>query len=172
MDIDALLAEWRTRHELMEADGPIPPHHAHCLGCGPDNQHGFQIEVRSTDNGVQAEHTFDDRHVGAPGIAHGGAVAAVLDDLFGFLLFKAGGPAVTRQLTVEYLAPILLGKPYTFSATIEQLSGRKLHVSASVTAPGGAPAATAKALFIMVSIEHFRNPTVPRSDHTGPGGRT
>lgn len=159
VDIDGLLAEWRTRHELMEADGPIPPHHDQCLGCGPKNPHGFQIDVRSTPDGVQAVHTFDDRHVGAPGIAHGGAVAAVLDDLFGFLLFKAGGPAVTRQLTVEYLAPVLLGTPYALTATIENLSGRKLNVTATIEAPGGGLVASASALFIMVDVEHFRAAT-------------
>lgn len=156
VDIDGLLEEWRTRHELVEADGPIPPHHDHCLGCGPRNPHGFQLDVRSTPEGVQAVHTFDDRHVGAPGIAHGGAVAAVFDDLFGFLLFKAGGPAVTRQLTVEYLAPVLLGTPYTFTATIENLNGRKLNVSATVSPAAGGIVASAGALFIMVDVEHFR----------------
>ncbi|MGN6160354.1 MAG: PaaI family thioesterase [Marmoricola sp.] len=159
LNIDGLLAEWYARHALMEANGPIPPHHDHCLGCGPQNPHGFAIKVRSTDTGVEAIHTFDERHVGAPGIVHGGAVAAVLDDLFGFLLFKAGGPAVTRQLTVDYLAPLLLEVPYTFSAAIDGIDGRKLNVSASVAAPGGKPVAEASALFIMVDIDHFRDAT-------------
>lgn len=155
-DIDRLLTEWRIRHERMEGDGPIPPHHDHCLGCGPRNPHGFQLVVRSTQTGVHARQRFDDRHVGAPGIAHGGAVAAVLDDLFGFLLFKAGGPAVTRQLTVDYLAPLRLGVPYDFTAAIESLDGRKLHMSAAVSAPDNTQVASASALFIMVDIEHFR----------------
>lgn len=159
-DIDELLDAWHTRHEQMMIDGPIPPHHDYCLGCGPQNPHGFQIDVRSTDSGVHLRHVFDSRHVGAPGIAHGGAVAAVLDDLFGFLLFKAGGPAVTRQLTVDYLAPVLLGVPYNFNAAIDNLDGRKLHVSAVVADPSGATVATASALFIMVDIEHFRNAQV------------
>ena len=159
-DIDELLEAWRIRHEQMVVDGPIPPHHDYCLGCGPQNPHGFQIHVHSTQSGVHLRHAFDNRHVGAPGVVHGGAVAAVLDDLFGFLLFKAGGPAVTRQLTVDYLAPLQLGVTYDFTAAIDDLQGRKLHVSALVADPRGATVATASALFIMVDIEHFRTAAV------------
>lgn len=162
-EIDELLEAWRIRHEQMVVDGPIPPHHDYCLGCGPQNPHGFQIDVRSTDSGVHLRHAFDNRHVGAPGVVHGGAVAAVLDDLFGFLLFKAGGPAVTRQLTVDYLAPLQLGVSYDFSATIDGLEGRKLYVSADVADPRGSKVATASALFIMVDVEHFRTAAVKPS---------
>ena len=48
-----------------------------------------------------AEVAFEDRHVGAPGIAHGGAVATVFDDLFGFLLYAVAELAVTRSLQVD-----------------------------------------------------------------------
>lgn len=160
IDIDELLDAWQIRHEQMVVEGPIAPHHDYCLGCGPQNPHGFQIDVRSTDTGVHLRHVFDTRHVGAPGIAHGGAVAAVLDDLFGFLLVKAGGPAVTRQLTVDYLAPLQLGVSYDFNAAIDSLEGRKLHVSSVVADPSGATVATASAPFIMVDIEHFRTAAV------------
>ena len=41
---------------------------------------------------------------GAPEIAHRGAVATVIDDLYGFVLYIVGTPAVTRELTVDYRA--------------------------------------------------------------------
>jgi acyl-coenzyme A thioesterase PaaI-like protein len=163
VDIDELLAAWQVRHEQyeqIEVDGPIPPHHDHCLGCGPQNAHGFQIEVRATETGVHLRHAFDKRHVGAPGLVHGGAVAAVIDDLFGFLLFKAGGPAVTRQLTVDYLAPLQLEVVYDFNAAIDTVDGRKLNVTAAVSDSIGTTVATASALFIMVDIDHFRTASV------------
>lgn len=102
-----------------------------------------------------ATHIFDDRHVGAPGIAHGGAVATVLDDLYGFLLYLVGEPAVTRQLVVEYLAPVLIGTTYRLEARVDRREGRKLFVNAKVTALDGRTAATSTAVFVTVDAEHF-----------------
>lgn len=65
------------------------------------------VVYRSADT-VYTDVTFDERHIGAPGLAHGGAVAAACDDVLGFTLWIAGTPAVTRSLTVEYLLPVPL----------------------------------------------------------------
>ena len=70
------------------------------MGCGPDNPHGLHVEVYRSADSVYADVTFDERHIGAPGLAHGGAVAAACDDVLGFTLWIAGTPAVTRSLTV------------------------------------------------------------------------
>lgn len=88
-----LLARWNEKFRPHADGAQLPPHHPHCLACGPDNPHGHHLTVRRRGEEVHATHVFDERHVGAPGIAHGGAVATVLDDLFGFLLYLTGGPA-------------------------------------------------------------------------------
>lgn len=67
-------------------DGPapgdvLPPHYPTCLGCGPGAEQGFHLAVRREGDEVVASHVFESRHSGAPGIAHGGAVAVVLDDV-------------------------------------------------------------------------------------------
>lgn len=110
-DLKSMLATWAEKFRPHAEGVDLPPHHEQCLGCGPDNPHGHHLQVRRYGDGVVAEHTFDNRHVGAPGIAHGGAVATVIDDLYGFLLYLVGAPAVTRQLTVDYRAPVMIGTP-------------------------------------------------------------
>ncbi|CAN5214623.1 MAG: PaaI family thioesterase [Nocardioides sp.] len=102
-----------------------------------------------------ADHTFDNRHVGAPGIVHGGAVATVIDDLYGFALYLVGTPAVTRQLTVDYRAPVLIGVPYRLEAHLTSQEGRKLFLQASLTSLEGSVLATSTAVFIAVGAEHF-----------------
>lgn len=133
----------------------LPPHHAKCLGCGPDNPHGHRLSVQREQNSVIAHHRFDQRHVGAPGIAHGGAVATVLDDLFGFLLYTVGELAVTRRLELDYLAPVLLDTPYVLRAAVRARDGRKLDLTATMDNSEGRSVATATALFIVVEVEHF-----------------
>lgn len=110
--------------------------------------------VRGAD-GVVASHVFDDRHVGAPGIAHGGAVATVLDDLLGFLLYLTGQPAVTRSLTIEYLSPVLLGVQYELAGKAMETKGRKRFVEAEVADPQQRIVARATALFVAVEVAHF-----------------
>ena len=88
------------------------------MGCGPDNPHGLGLVVYRSADVVYADVTFDERHIGAPGLAHGGAVAAACDDVLGFTLWIAGTPAVTRALTVEYLQPVPLHQPHRITAHI------------------------------------------------------
>jgi acyl-coenzyme A thioesterase PaaI-like protein len=149
-------------------DGDLPPHWPTCLGCGPDNESGFHLQVRREGDGVVAEHTFADRHSGAPGIAHGGAVATVVDDVLGFLLYVARIAGVTRHLEVEYLKPVLTGVPYIVRARVDSLEGRKLWVSCACTAPDGTLTFTAKALFLKVSLAHFANAVAGDNDPVAP----
>ena len=156
---DALLAGWDKVQSRRPPDGTVlPSHHAQCLGCGAENPHGHHLVVtRDGPNAVAATHTFDTRHVGAPGIAHGGAVATVFDDLFGFLLYSIGDLAVTRKLEVEYLRPVLLDVDYMLRATIAERAGRKIHMTATLEDAKGGPAARSSALFVTVDIAHFKN---------------
>ena len=73
----------------------LPSHTTTCMGCGPDNPHGLRLVVHRSGDAVYTDVTFDERHIGAPGLAHGGAVAAACDDVLGFTLWIAGTPAVT-----------------------------------------------------------------------------
>ncbi|TQL70420.1 acyl-coenzyme A thioesterase PaaI-like protein [Nocardioides albertanoniae] len=154
-DLQALMTALQQRIGPHPDGAHLPAHHEQCLGCGVDNPHGHHLSVHREGDLVVATHIFDDRHVGAPGIAHGGAVATVLDDLYGFLLYLVGEPAVTRQLVVEYLAPVLIGTTYRLEARVDRREGRKLFVNAKVTALDGRTAATSTAVFVTVDAEHF-----------------
>nr|WP_197503024.1 PaaI family thioesterase [Mycobacterium sp. 1245111.1] len=125
------------------------------MGCGSENPHGLQLVVYRIGESVYSDLTFDERHIGAPGLAHGGAVAAACDDVLGFTLWIAGTPAVTRSLTVEYLRPVPLHQPHRLSASISRRTGRALHVTGTGTGADGATRFTAKAVFVVVTAEHF-----------------
>jgi len=134
----------------------LPPHYPTCLGCGPDAPQGYHLSVRRDgDEGVVAEHVFEDRHSGAPGIAHGGAVATVVDDVLGFLLYVVRAPGVTRRLEVDYLKPVLVGVPYTVRGRLDRRDGRKVWVSCECTDPQGIVAFRATGLFVLVDLSHF-----------------
>ena len=131
-------------------------HHAHCLGCGPDNPATLGLSFRIEGERVHGTTSLDDRHQGAPGFAHGGAVATALDDTIGTLLIALRRPAVTARLEVDYRRPALLGREFELEAWAERIDGRKLHLAA-VMRDESTVVAEARALFVEVDTEHFQS---------------
>lgn len=135
---------------------PLPAHNPDCLGCGPDNPAALHLEVTRVGDEVVSMVRFDHRHTGGPGLAHGGALATACDDLFGFVLYVAAVPGVTRSLQVEYLAPVVLDRPYRITARLDRRDGRKLYMSAEGVTGDGTLAFSATALFLVVGLSHFQ----------------
>ena len=152
----------------LGGDGPLPPHYPTCLGCGPDAGQGFHLQVRREGDEVVTDHVFEVRHSGAPGIAHGGAVATVVDDVLGFLLYLEQVPGVTRMLQVEYVKPVLTGVRYDVRARVDERDGRKVWVSCSGRDPDGVEAFRARGLFLAVPLEHFAQ-ALPAAAPPGDG---
>jgi acyl-coenzyme A thioesterase PaaI-like protein len=132
----------------------LAPHHANCLGCGPDNPGTLGLKLAIDGERVRGEVTLDDRHQGAPGFAHGGAVATALDDTLGTLLIVLGHPGVTARLEVNYRRPAFLHRRFELEAWVEHVEGRKIEMAAEMR-EGGDVVADAAALFIQVDREHF-----------------
>ena len=134
---------------------PLAPHSDGCMGCGPGNPAGLHMEPWRDGDDVVVDLVFDDRQAGAPGLAHGGAVAAACDDLFGFVLYVARTAAVTRSLQVDYRSPVPLGETQRIRARLVERDGRKIHMAAEGNGPDGTLRFTSTALFIRVGRAHF-----------------
>ncbi len=139
----------------FEAGLDLPPHYPSCFGCGPECPAGLHVVARLDGDEIVTTHVFAAHHSGAPGIAHGGLVAALVDDVMGYLLHVIREPGVTRRLQVDYLKPVLIGTPYDVRARVDRREGRKVFVSCEGTGPEGVRAFAATGLFIVVPLEHF-----------------
>jgi acyl-coenzyme A thioesterase PaaI-like protein len=91
---------------------------------------------------------------GAPGRAHGGAVAALIDEVMGFVPSIHGTPAYTGRLTITYRAPTPLGVEIEMRAHLQSRAGRKLHIEAEAR-HGSTLLAHAEGLFITVDPDRF-----------------
>jgi acyl-coenzyme A thioesterase PaaI-like protein len=125
------------------------------MGCGPENPHGLHLNVYWHGDVIFSDVIFDERQIGAPGLAHGGAVAAACDDVLGFTPWIVGAPAVTRSLTVEYLLPTPLWKPHRIVAKVTGRKNRSISLEALGTGMDGIVRFRATAVFVAVTIEHF-----------------
>jgi acyl-coenzyme A thioesterase PaaI-like protein len=79
-----------------------------CFGCGADHPSGLRVRCfRSADEGVVSPIVIARRFEGPPGAAHGGIVAAYLDEVLASAVARATGRlAVTGELTVRYVSPV------------------------------------------------------------------
>jgi acyl-coenzyme A thioesterase PaaI-like protein len=91
---------------------------------------------------------------GAPGRAHGGVIAALLDETMGVVHILNESLAYTAQLDIRYIAPTPIGEPITARAWLARRAGRKLSIEASLHA-GDVELASAKALFIAIDPATF-----------------
>jgi len=132
----------------------FPSHQPNCLGCGDENPGSMGLRLHSDGERVIGTVTLDGRHEGAPGFAHGGAVATVLDDALGSVLTLLRLPAVTARLEVNYRRPAFLGRRFDVEAWVESRDGRKLHLAGELR-EGGEAVADALGLFLEVDVEHF-----------------
>jgi acyl-CoA thioesterase FadM len=92
---------------------------------------------------------------GAPGIAHGGSVAAALDEAVGGVAWMLGHRVVVARLTVDFRTMVKLGTDATLEATLAGVDGRKVTCRARLT-DGDALLAEAEALCVMLREDEPR----------------
>ncbi|WP_169810905.1 PaaI family thioesterase [Nocardia amikacinitolerans] len=126
-----------------------------CFGCGPRNPAALDIALELRADRVIGHVTLDERHQGAPGVAHGGVIAAILDEAAGTVPTTMCVPAVTAKLEVNYVRPAPLRRPMVVTAVLGRREGeRKLHIDARLELDGEL-LAEGNALFVVVTAGHF-----------------
>lgn len=116
-------------------------------------QNGFGVVFSQLDESTfSAKYTFSEHQQGPPGIAHGGAIATLLDEAMTAVAFEvAGMPAFTVNLNVTYRTPVYVGTEITITARLQESDGRKLSIYAEATLPDGTIATVASGLFIRLA---------------------
>lgn len=122
---------------------------SYCYGCGRLNEHGLQI--KSYWDGEETICTYLPKpfHISIPGYVYGGLIASLIDcHSTGTAAAAAyrteGRPTdsqpplrfLTASLHVDYLRPTPLGVPLEVRGRIEQVKGRKVVVTSTLSANG------------------------------------
>jgi len=113
----------------IPVDGSIMTTHDERPISGRASPWGLDLEVRRTGDDVVASLTLRAAHEGAPERSHGGIVAALFDDVFGFLLVIESQPAFTGELWVRYEAGIPIGEPLACRVRLARREGRKMFMT-------------------------------------------
>jgi acyl-coenzyme A thioesterase PaaI-like protein len=148
----------QRHHRAPEPGATIPSHYTRCFGCGDDSPTGLHVHVTAGDGfGVWSTFEVTEHHQGAPGLAHGGLLAAAFDETLGALNWLLGRPAVTARLEVDFRRPVPVGTVLRIDAEVLGVDRRKIYSRAigRISDSDGEIAVTASALFISVDVEHY-----------------
>lgn len=85
----------------------VSPHA--CFACGELNQRGLHLVLHASGDSCWTELTLLPDFQGWEGIAHGGIVATILDEVMGWALAGADAWGFTARMTIEYRRPVPVG---------------------------------------------------------------
>ena len=144
------------RLDPIGADGNPMDMFRDSIVSGRTNPMGIGLEVRRHGDAVTATTTLGPAFEGAPGRAHGGVVAAILDETMGYVLPIIGELAYTANLNIDYIAPAPLHQELRVTASLRDRADRKLWIEAHGESDQGT-FVRAEALFLAVDLTKFAN---------------
>jgi len=119
------------RAEALENPRPVDS-----VVAGPANPIGLGAQATFEGDDSVVRVTLGPEHEGFPGIAHGGIVAALFDEVLGQTIPATGVLAYTATLDVQYSAPAPIGELLEFRASITSIEDRKVQVKGFGTVDG------------------------------------
>ena len=133
------------------------PTSATCFLCGEKNRHGLKVKFQQDADTVYTEYCLDQQRTGFDGVAHGGILAALLDETMGWAAALAlGRMCITAEITVRYVKPVTVGTTLVVSAKPASCSRRLCVADGEVRDQNGTLYARASAKFLPLSVEETR----------------
>jgi uncharacterized protein (TIGR00369 family) len=133
----------------------ISPHN--CFACGTLNTSGLQLMLHMERGRSWTELTLDRRFQGWDGIAHGGIICAILDEVMAWALVAEDHWGVTARMNVEFKRPVQIGRPIRGDGWVTRSRRRVVDAAgAIVDAETGETLATAEGTFFAASDDRKR----------------
>jgi uncharacterized protein (TIGR00369 family) len=130
----------------------VAPHH--CFACGTLNTHGIGLVLHVGTDRAWTEFTLEPRFQGWDGIAHGGILCTVLDEVMAWSLAGADNWGVTARMSVEFRHPVALGIPLRAEAWITRTRRRLIDTEARIVdATTGRLLATGTGVYVAADEE-------------------
>jgi uncharacterized protein (TIGR00369 family) len=115
-----------------------------CFACGKRNPDGLRLEFAFEGGEVRTTLSFPKKFQGYRNLVHGGLLSTVLDEAMVTLLNRLGHLAVTGELRIRFLHPVLVDQQIEISARLVEKRGKRFKVAATAALPDGTVAAEAE----------------------------
>jgi uncharacterized protein (TIGR00369 family) len=133
----------------------VAPHH--CFACGTLNEHGLGLVLHVEPRRAWIETVLDRRFEGWEGVAHGGIVATILDEVMAWSLAAEDNWGVTARMAVQFRRPVEVGQAVRADGWITRSRRRLVETEGRIVdAVDGTPLATATGVYVAADEERKR----------------
>jgi uncharacterized protein (TIGR00369 family) len=122
------------------------PHN--CFACGSLNEHGLQLDLHLGQGRSWAELALPARFEGWVGIAHGGIIATLLDEVMAWSLVAQDNWGVTARLAVDFRRPVPVGLPIRAEGWVVRARRRLVDTAGQIVDASGTVLASAEAVYL------------------------
>lgn len=125
----------------------LEPHN--CFACGSLNVHGLHLELHAGDDRCWTELVLDSRFEGWEGMAHGGIVCTILDEVMAWALVDHDVWGVTARMNVDFRRPVPIGRRIRSEGRVRETKRRVIYAEGVILdAEDGTELARAEATFV------------------------
>jgi uncharacterized protein (TIGR00369 family) len=133
-------------------DTSRPDDFTRCFGCGQDNHRGLRMVFRLEGDEVVSEWTPATEFGGYGRVLHGGITATILDEAFGWALYRMRDQfGLTLDMSVRYLGMLRVGKLLTVRARIVEEDEKTAVMEAEIRDHEGRLAASGRGSMRFIS---------------------
>ena len=124
-----------------------------CFGCGGDNAAGMKLtfEQDNLNRRIVGRFVLGRRYQGGGGFAHGGIIALLLDEAMGKVCRFREVRAVTAELSVEYLKPVVVDEEIVVEGSEKEMQGRNLLLTGEIRNGSGDVLARGRGRFVIIA---------------------
>jgi acyl-coenzyme A thioesterase PaaI-like protein len=127
---------------------PISPH-GHCYVCGDANPHGIGLAWYAREDGnIFTEVKLTLKQQGPKGHIHGGASAAILDEIIGVAIWRAGYNVAVVNMDINFRKAIPVDTTVTVEARMTKKEGRKIYGTGEIKLPDGTIAVSCTGIYV------------------------
>lgn len=133
------------------------PNSKNCFACGMENPIGLKLEMYAdpVNGGVVCDYTIPKIYEGYPGVAHGGVVATILDEVISrvYMVDDHNRFMYTAKLSTRFRKHVPVKQPLHMTGQWIKDRGRVAEAKAAIFGPDGELLAEAEALLIALPPE-------------------
>jgi acyl-coenzyme A thioesterase PaaI-like protein len=153
VDSDPSVSDLAPEEGWTKLNLPIMPRFV----SGEPNGDRFRVRYfrRQHDGALVGKAWFGPGVQGPPGHAHGGSMAALLDEVMGLSAWISGHTVVAARIRVNFSQMLPLGTIITFEGWVHKVEGKKVTARGRLVGPNNKIHAQGEGLFVILDAEQF-----------------